>query len=243
MTTARNRVRFGDLDIEYEVRRSARRKKTVQTTVKDGRVLVSAPVAAKDAEIEAIIRKQATWIIERQSEVPPPMPPLKFVTGAEFPYLGRAIRMEIIERDIPSPTLRFSRQRFQVATHSNIEDGQTQERIRDAMASWYRGRASEKLPVLVEEWSHSFHYLEQPPVLIGSQRSFWGSCSPKGVLRFSWRVMMLEPSLIEYIVVHELAHLKIMDHSKDFWNLVASALPDVQLRRRSLKTTEKGLPL
>jgi predicted metal-dependent hydrolase len=243
MTTARNRVRLGDLNIEYEVRRSARRKKTVQTTVKDGRVLVSAPVAVKDAEIEAIIRKQATWIFERQSEVAPPMPPLKFVTGAEFPYLGQAIRMEITERDIPSPMLRFGRRRFQVAVPFNTDDGQTQEQIRAALSAWYRGRASEKLPVLVEQWSHSFHYLEPPPVLIGSQRSFWGSCSPKGVLRFSWRVMMLEPSLIEYIVVHELAHLKIMDHSKGFWNFVASVLPDVQLRRRRLKTTEKGLPL
>ena len=243
MTTARNRVRFGDLDIEYEVRRSARRKKTVQTTVKDGRVLVSAPVAANDAEIEAIIRKQATWIIERQSEAPPPMPPLKFVTGAEFPYLGRAIRMEITERDIPSPALRFRRQRFQVALPSNLDDVQTQEQIGDALAAWYWGRASEKLPVQVKRWSHSFNYQERPPVLIGSQRSFWGSCSPKGVLRFSWRVMMLEPSLIDYIVVHELAHLKIMDHAKGFWNLVASVLPDAQQRRRNLKDTEKGLPL
>ena len=65
---------------------------------------------------------------------------------------------------------------------------------------------------------------------------------PYGTLRFNWRVVMLRPSLIEYIVVHELAHLTVMNHSADFWVLVAGALPDVQMRRRQLREAERGLP-
>ena len=79
--------------------------------------------------------------------------------------------------------------------------------------------------------------------LIRDQRRRWGSCAPDGTLRFSWRGMMLEPALIDYIVVHELAHLAQQNHSSDFWTLVASALPDAQERRKRLREAGRTLPL
>ena len=69
------------------------------------------------------------------------------------------------------------------------------------------------------------------------------ACAADGTLRFNWRVAMLHPALIEYIVVHELAHLTVMNHSADFWDLMAGALPDVQLRRRQLREVGRLLLL
>ena len=75
------------------------------------------------------------------------------------------------------------------------------------------------------------------------QRQRWGSCATDGTLRFNWRIMMLKPALIEYVVVHELAHLTHRNHSPDFWGLVASLLPDAQRRRQVLTEVGRTLPL
>ena len=80
-------------------------------------------------------------------------------------------------------------------------------------------------------------------MLIRDQRRSWASCAPDGTLRFNWRTMMLEPSLIDYIVVHELAHLQICRHSPDFWALVYGVMPDARHRRQRLRAVGGTLPL
>ena len=80
-------------------------------------------------------------------------------------------------------------------------------------------------------------------MLIRDQQQRWGSCVPDGTLRFNWRVAMLQPELAEYVVVHELAHLKVSSHSAEYWALVSSLLPDAQERRRRLREAGKMLPL
>ncbi len=82
-----------------------------------------------------------------------------------------------------------------------------------------------------------------PRVLIRDQRLRWGSCAPDGTLRFNWRVVMLKPSLIEYVVVHELAHLTHPNHSPSFWGLVTEVMPDAQERRARLREEGRTLPL
>ena len=84
---------------------------------------------------------------------------------------------------------------------------------------------------------------EMPRVLVRDQRSRWGSCSSDGTLRFSWRLAMLEPELIESVVVHELAHLDVMNHSKAFWDVVLKAMPDARERRKRLGEAGLRLPL
>ena len=80
-------------------------------------------------------------------------------------------------------------------------------------------------------------------MLVRDQRQRWGSCAPDGTLRFNWRVVMLEPDLAEYVVVHELAHLKVSGHSAKYWALVSGLLPDAQQRRRRLRESGRLLPL
>ncbi|MCY4560018.1 MAG: M48 family metallopeptidase, partial [Chloroflexi bacterium] len=75
-----------------------------------------------------------------------------------------------------------------------------------------------------------------------NQRRRWGSCAADGTLRFNWRVMLLEPALIDYIVVHELAHLTHMNHSPAFWELVCQTIPDARHRRKRLRETSRALP-
>lgn len=241
--TERDSVRVGDAVIEYEVRRSERRKKTVQIRIEGGAVRVAAPSATRDGELRAIVRKRASWILKRLAEVVPEAGGTRFVSGEALPYLGQHIPLVVERGDVPSPQVRLDRGSFRISVPRNLEDGEREEQIRGAVVAWYRARAAERFPAAVDRWRPRLGVGEPSRVLIRNQRRRWGSCSSDGTLRFSWRGMMLEPALIDYIVVHELAHLGQQNHSPDFWTLVASTLPDAQERRKRLREAGRTLPL
>ena len=139
--------------------------------------------------------------------------------------------------------LRFDHWRFRIAVPPGLDAAERDAQIRSAAVAWYRARAAERLTACVERWWPRLGSGVRSQVLIRDQRRRWGSCASDGTLRFSWRGMMLEPALIEYIVVHELAHLTVKNHSPDFWKLVNSAMPDAQQRRKRLREVSRTLPL
>ena len=239
----RGSVRFGNTTIGYEVRRSKRRRKTVQITMDGGGVQVAAPMTTPADELRAIVRRRAPWILSHASGKTLETAPKRFVSGETLPYLGRNVRMIVDTGDMHLPEVRFDHWRFRVAVPEGLEGEERQQRIRRAIVGWYRDRAAERLPNLVERWWPRLGQGERSRVLIRDQRQRWGSCAPDGTLRFNWRAMMLPPALIEYIVVHELAHLTHRNHSADFWNLMVEVMPDAQQRRQRLREAGRTLPL
>ena len=243
MATDRGLVRFGDTDIEYEVRRSERRKKTVQITVNGAGVQVAAPATTPDSELQAIVRKRAAWILSHAGDAALGAAPKRFVSGETLPYLGRNVRLIVEPKDVRTPQVRFDHWRFRVLVPEGLKEEDRYWRIRRAVVDWYRGRAEERLRSSVQRWWPRLGNGDDPRILIRDQRHRWGSCAPDGTLRFNWRVMMLEASLVEYVVIHELVHLSIKNHSQDFWRMLASMLPDAEHRRRKLREAGKILPL
>ena len=240
--TTQSSVRFGNTTINYSVRRSARRRKTVQISVVGGDIVVAAPTKTPARELEAIVRKRAPWILRHVAEVAQQPDSKRFVSGETLPYLGRNVVMKIEPTDGPRPQVRFDHWRFLIAVPDTLTDDDRIESIRAATIEWYRNRASERLPELVRRWWPRLGRGEMSAVLIRDQKQRWGSCAPDGTLRFNWRTMMLKPAMIEYIVVHELAHLTHQNHSADFWILMVSAMPDGQQRRRELREVGRELP-
>ena len=240
---SRGLVRFGDTTIEYEVRRSERRKKTVQVTVGGSGVQVAAPLATPDSELRALVRKRAAWILNHATDTTWKGTPKRFVSGEALPYLGRNVRLVVEVADVRIPEVRFDHWRFRVSIPEALEGEERYQRIRRAVVDWYRGRAAERLRPGVERWWSRLGDGGEAQILIRDQRQRWGSCAPDGTLRFNWRVMMLEASLIEYVIVHELVHLSVKNHSNDFWRMLASVLPDVEQRRQRLREAGKSLPL
>ena len=239
----RGQVRFGDATIEYEVQRSQRRRKTVQITMYGGRVLVAAPTDTPGSKLQTIVQKRAPWIL-RQSPVPSSQAPRKrFVSGETLPYLGRNVRLIVESADGPSPQVRFDHWSFRIAVPVLLDEADRYDGIRKVVAQWYRRRSELRLSQAVEMWRKRIGLSETPEVLIRDQRKRWGSCAPDGTLRFNWRVVMLAPALSEYVVVHELAHLRVSSHSTQYWELVSSLLPDAQQRRQRLREVGKLLPL
>ena len=239
----RHSLRFGDTTIDYEVRRSRMRRKTVQITVDGGGVQVAAPMATPVDDLRAIVRKRAPWILSHASERMLEAAPKRFISGETLPYLGRNVRMIVSTEDVHSSHVRFDHWRFRVVTPQALDGGERYEAIRQAVVGWYRERAAERLPDVVERWWPRLGRGEISRVLVRDQRQRWGSCAPDGTLRFNWRSVMLKPALIEYVVVHELAHLTHANHSADFWELVSRAMPDAQQRRQRLREAGRTLPL
>jgi predicted metal-dependent hydrolase len=132
---------------------------------------------------------------------------------------------------------------FHVTTPTGLAQAADRDSIREALAAWYRAQAKEVFQDAVAEWKPIVAPRSKPVVQISNAKAQWGSCSSDGVLRFSWRCMMLPEYEIEYIVVHELAHLKVRNHSKAFWRVVAKAYgDDVNHVRALLRQTARTLP-
>ena len=241
--TEPGRIRFGNTTIDYDVRRSDRRRKTVQITVDGGGVQVAAPMTTPDTELRAIVRKRAPWILSHASGEMLEAAPKRFVSGETLPYLGRNVRMVVEPADVRSPQVRFDHWRFRVTVPKTLDSDERYEPIRRAVVGWYRERAAERLPEIMERWWPRLGRGEMSQILVRDQRQRWGSCAPDGTLRFNWRAMMLKPALIEYVVAHELAHLTHRGHSTDFWALLSKAMPDAQQRRNRLREAGRTLPL
>lgn len=233
--TERGQVRYGSSTIEYHVTRSARRKKTVELTV-DGQagVLVAAPIDVPLEEIEALVRRRAPWVLRKASPAMLQAHPRQFVSGESVLYLGRRVRMAVEDADVRHARVRFRHWSFEILAPRRLEGDARRNAIRRAFASWYKARALDRLTARVQRWAA---VLGQYPaeVLIRDQRLRWASCSPDGTLRFNWRVVMAEPAILDYVVVHELVHLAVKNHAAAFWTHIAAALPDYAVRRRRLR--------
>ena len=239
----RDSIRFGDTTIEYYVRRSERRKKTVQVTIDGGGVQVAAPMDTPADDLQTLVRRRAPWILNHASDGLLTVAPKRFVSGETLPYLGRNVRMVFEYAHVRTPEVQFDHWQFSIKAPLGLDDAQHYERIRKAIVAWYRGRAAVRLTTGVKKWLPRFGRGEPPEVLIRDQRQRWGSCAPDGTLRFNWRVMMLEPALVDYVIVHELAHLAVRGHSYEYWRLVNRVMPDAQERRRKLGDVGRALPL
>ena len=151
--------------------------------------------------------------------------------------------MVVEDADVPWPSLDYRRRRFHLVVPRGLSGVERTDGIRAAIVHWYSQRAAQRLRTRVERWLPKFGLLDCPRVLIGNQRTRWGSCGVDGTIRLNWKLMMLRPSLIDYVVVHELAHLEVRGHSDEFWYAVARRLPEVYTLRRRLDQESWGLPL
>ena len=240
---ASHSLRFGDAVIEYTVRRSSRRKKTVAISVAGGAVVVSAPLRTPNREIQAIVQERGGWILGKLEAGAQEPPPLRLVTGETLPYLGRELPLVVNDAEVRRPSAQFDGERLLVKVARELAEEERREWARAALTAWYKAQLREFLVGRVAYWMPVMGRTEMPRVLVREQRSRWGSCSADGALRFSWRLAMLEPELIDSVVVHELAHLEVMDHSPAFWEVVLKAMPDAKMRRRRLNDAARSLPL
>ena len=233
--TERGEIRHGDSRIAYQVVRSTKRRKTIEVTVDaPGVVTVAAPADTTHEHIEATMRRRAGWIIKHDGEAAAALPPRRFVSGESLPYLGRSVPLTVHPVDGNQVEVRFHHWQFDARVPRTLEGDERIEAVRAAFEAWYRERAALKLPPRVDRIA-SLLGVRPTRILVRGQRKRWASCAPDGTLRFSWRTVLAPPALVDYIVAHELAHLRVRDHGADYWGVVAQAVPDYRRRRERLR--------
>jgi len=224
--------------IEYEVVRSARRRRTLELTVDGHGVRVSAPLRTPRREIEEFVRGRTPWILKHR---PVARAPLTFATGESMPVEGLALPLFVTVRGARGVTVQRGLFDLHVTVPARYDDVRRARAIEVGLVKWYMQRAQEAVESSVARWA-TLTGRWPKRVLVRNQRQRWGSCSPDGTLRFNWRLIMLDPALLDYVVVHELAHLEVPNHGPGFWAAVARLLPDHAARRRRMREAAANLP-
>ena len=232
-------ITWGDTRLTYSIRRSARRKKTVAVTVDPGGgVLLLAPEQISTERLDAVVQRKAGWIVQRlrgvgSNGVPPS--PREFVSGESVMYLGRHYRLKVDSGGIGEAKLRGG------WLHVPAPAGAEQPaHVRAALVSWLRRHAAERLPERVEAWRSKVG-VAMPRVVIADQQKRWGSCNRSGTIRLNWRIIQAPMRLVDYVVVHELVHLRHRGHGRDYWQALGRIMPDYERRREDLRQRGVGV--
>jgi len=217
--------------LNYKLIRSHIRKKTLSIQVeRDGTVLVRVPFHTPQTDIDRFLKEKNQWlqkIIGRQQKHNHDRQVRSFIPGEKFPYLGENYVLKIHERIDADGALTFTGREFLLG-----RDALSGARI--LFHLWYQKQARVHLKERVRCLSGLLG-LSPRGVAVNNARSRWGSCSPEDRLRFTWRLIMAPAEIIDYVVVHELCHMKIRNHSRDYWRLVEHILPDHKKHKAWLK--------
>jgi len=229
-------ITFGNKRITYTIKRGNRKKTLAINVTPASQVIVLAPGHLSREKIRTFVEKKARWIMAKQEHfkrLAVLFPEREFVSGEQILLLGRRYRLKIVEEE-NSRLPKLSGRRIFVSVDRNLDSNKRKEIIKDVLKKWYIVRASKIVKQRVNRYCKLMDLFPKE-VIIKDQKKRWASCSKDGTLRFNWRISMAPISIVDYIVVHELCHLKIKNHSSDFWKLVSITLPDYQKRRDWLK--------
>ncbi|MEX2159681.1 MAG: SprT family zinc-dependent metalloprotease [Dehalococcoidia bacterium] len=232
-------LEIGPGTIAYRLRRSRRRRRTLEVSVDaTGLLSVAVPMRTTRAEIDAFLHGKRAWIrkqLEEHRNGARRLPERSFATGESLPYLGRHLLVDVVDAsDAPRTAVRLAGERLELRVPAGLFGDERRSHISDALERWYMSRARATLLERVRYFAPQVG--AQPKrVVVKSQKTRWGSCGNDGTLRFNWCLVMAPLPVIDYIAVHELCHLRRPGHSKAFWQLVATVLPDYQLRKAELR--------
>jgi hypothetical protein len=224
MVVEHSEVQFGRTLIDYDIRRSSRRKTVAVTVHPTGTVILTAPVGASVTRLDTVVKTKARWIAGRLRlvrQLEGPTLAKEFASGETFLYLGRQYRLRVLSGT--SEGVRLDAGRLLVETEVGLVAEARAARVRALLVGWYKTRAQERLSSRAAHWAERVG-VPTPTVLVREQELRWGSCSPTGVVRFNWRVIQAPARLVEYVVAHEVLHLRHPDHTKAFWAALGSVL-------------------
>jgi hypothetical protein len=216
----------------FELIRSRRR--TIALIVQnDGRLVVRAPLRAPERLIREFVTSKAGWIRKKQAQARAErLPARQYVEGELFPYLGKSYPLKYVGPQRPALKLGSA---FLLARSA-------QPRAKAAFLRWYKTSSAQVLAGRVNRFALQYGFVYQQ-IRITAARTRWGSCSSRGTLSFTYRLVMAPLEVVDYVVVHELVHLKVKNHSKKFWTQVAAILPDYKRHVAWLKKNGKYLTL
>lgn len=213
------------------------KRKTIAIVVHaDGRVIVRAPLNANKKQIEAFVASKIDWIEKHRTriqELKPQKAPRQFTEGESFLYLGRLYSLAV--KPFLPEGLTWTNSGFIVRQDLYASAS-------DLFVRWYQHKAHQIITERVS-WYARLYNFQPAKIRISSARTRWGSCSSRGTLSFTWRLVMAPIEIIDYVVVHELSHLIERNHGPNFWREVEKIVPDYKQKRDWLKQNGHRLNL
>jgi hypothetical protein len=203
----------------------------------DATVTVVAPSGVWRRRVKDVVSSRADWIVQKQDKISQHdrKAERKLVSGESLPYLGRNYQIKLVyqtQREIKA-SMKVERGQFLITVGRRWSRERKQEAIRTVLRGWYRDRAYNYINGVAERYSQRLG-VKYRSIQIYEMQTRWGSGGTSGRLRFNWRTFMAPRRLVEYVVVHELCHLRHDHHSPAFWRMLAAAMPDYEQRRLEL---------
>jgi len=235
---------YNTLKIEYNLMKSKRKTISISVDPK-GNVIVKAPLRLSDEKVLELVKQKASWIGQKLlliEEAVGQIQDKEYVNGEIFNYLGKEYVLQLII-DVTKKKLNvYISDDKLVVTVSTNESIINEDILKIAITKWYKQMAKLVIAERVTYYESLFTE-KRGPIIVKEQKKRWGSCSQDGTLRFNWRIIMAPEYIIDYIVVHEMCHLRYMNHANKFWNLVEHILPDYKVRKEWLKKNGSKLEL
>ena len=230
-----DKITVGGHELQCVITHSRRRTVRIRMAAAD-RVEVAAPLRFPHDEIARLLAGKAAWIARQAARLAAvAASPLNAAVepGAELLYLGRTLRLTVLSGGTGRPAVRLEGDRL-FAHLPPLPEEERAAAVTSAVRNWYIAEARDLLTAKTSHWAGVLGVNPQR-IFIREQKSRWGSCSSRGNVNYNWRLIMAPPAVVDYLVVHELCHMKQPNHSPAFWSLVAEAAPDYKEHRRWLR--------
>jgi len=233
----RHKTILDNQTVPYVVKRSFRVKHVrLEVGVKTGLTVV-VPNSYDIEELPDLLEKRRRWILGKLSKyvnVRTPGAVNQLKSGDSIPYLDR--HLKVVEQHKPGTPVGIRLEKNRLLINLNRQHG----RLDLVLEWWYRQQAERFIKKRADELCPRLG-VTYGRLTVRGAKTRWGSCSQKANLNFNWKLMMAPEPVIDYVIIHELAHLKEMNHSKDFWKLVAEHCPQWRKHKRWLKEHESEL--
>lgn len=213
-------IRLGDREVPYLLKRSQQRR-TIVLTVNEHGLTVSAPWRSSERRITGVIIESRDWVLKKLAVWSAyPARGQSWDDGDRIRFLGRDLRLRLVEDGIASTTTLEEGDRLRLA----LPAPHSKPGVLAAVVKWYRRHAQANFSERIALYAPRLD-VPVPRLFLSAARTRWGSCNVKGDIRLNWRLIQASQSTVDYVVVHELAHLIEMNHSRRFWRIVAGACP------------------
>ena len=223
--------------VSYTLKRSARARCARLEIRQATGLTIVIPKSYNITQISDLIQKKKRWILNnltRYCQTRPPTTGKELKSGDCIPYLGRELKL-VTQQNQENDNSAVQERNKLIISLGNKNNG-----LGLVLEQWYRMQAAHLIKEKADKLSAQFG-LAYNQLTIRGQKSRWGSCSRKGNLSFNWKLMMTPEPVIDYVIIHELLHLKEMNHTRKFWELVSKHCPRWRERRKWLKDHEAGL--
>ncbi len=233
MTTKMLRLPNGE-KIQYQLER--RNRRTIGLKITEEGLIVHAPKRIFDFQLQKVLKQKADWITKKlEARRKNYLPPISWVNSEVLQFLGHDITL-LVTANLKNKQPVFDQNKLCISL-PNTNDS---EAVKRKAIQWYKKQAMQDFGRRLEIFSAKLS-VPTPPLRLSNAKSRWGSCSSKGDLRLNWRLLQAPPPIINYVICHELAHLKEMNHSPKFWAVVSKISPDYKKTEKELKTISPKL--